>query len=80
MRKMNKGFDPINSMAIEISHKNYNNEWLFRKEQVLLRQVVGLTIGIALATNILIYINLYLHCNELFLVNTVFNLQILFVQ
>ena len=52
-------------MAIEISDKNYNNELLFGKEQVLLRFVVGLTIRIVLTTNTLIYINLYLQCNNL---------------
>ena len=36
MRKLNKGLDPINSMAIKISNKNNNNKWLFREEQVLL--------------------------------------------
>ena len=45
---MNKGLDPINSMAIKISNVNYNNKWLFREEQVLSRPVLWLTLEIVL--------------------------------
>ena len=71
---MNKGLDPINSMAAKMSNTNHN-KWLFNKEQVLSRLVVWLTIEIVLITNTLIFINLYYN-----VLNYISNICVLFTS